>query len=203
MPKGILLAAVLGLLCVSAAKKPAPVSMQIFHEASAIDGKFAKPVTLLNPPKETNIAIMPLLTERDITAFYPFDAPDGTSGAYFRLGPHGTSIFEQYTMGSRGSYLVAVVNGRHVVDLLVTGGVSDGILVIPHGLRPSDIMAFGAAYDVIGQPANEARRRTKNLKRALAGDFDRDDDAPVPAKKTKAKPTPKPVPTPKPQKPAA
>ena len=198
--------ALLGLLFLGAAKKPTVAALQVFNETDATDGpSFSEEVMLTSPPKKAYISRMPLLTQHDIVEFYPFDARDGsgTTGAYFSLGPHGAKTLEQFTMGNRGKHLIVVVNGRRVTDLLINGPVGDGILVIPHGLLPSDILTFGSNYDIIGQPRNDSRKRSEAIKKMLAGDTEptvKSDDAPKPSILPKSSPTPKPVPTPKPQK---
>jgi len=200
MRYGIFLTLLLGLLCIAAAKKSGKASLQVFPEASSTDGKFAAPMTLLHSGKKTQISLMPLATEKDVEAFYPFDAGDGSSGAYFRLGPHGSNLLEQFTMSSRGSYLVVVVNGRHVADLLVDGPVHDSILVVPAGLLPSDIMAFAASYRIIGQSASESARRTKEIQKTLEEILKAEEEKSKPVKSVEPKRTKKPPRAPKRQK---
>ena len=81
------------------------------------------PVTLINPPKQTVIRKVPIVTERDIVAFYPFAAADGTFGCYFKLDASGTNKLMQHTIEYRDTLVVAMVNGR--VASAMTGGPED------------------------------------------------------------------------------
>jgi hypothetical protein len=142
------------LLFVAAAKKKQPIVAVRFHtEANAHDSSsFATKVALLNPPREAYIEKMPVLSERDIQAIFPFPAADGTMGCAFQFDRHGTLALDTLSIEKRGEPLVPVVNGRQLMDMTIDKRVSDGILTIPRGILPVEIDALQKLYPVIGQP---------------------------------------------------
>ncbi len=134
------------------AKKQSAVNVRFYPEAGAEGGEFSQKVQLLNnPARTTYMGEIPLISERDITAYYPFQAGDGSFGTYFKLDDHGTNLLAQHTMSRRGSYVLVFFNGRHVVDLSVDRPVQDGIAVIPSGLTETDIALLDMTFSRIGQ----------------------------------------------------
>jgi hypothetical protein len=146
-----LLPAVAGLAH-AGAKKQSAVNVRFYPEGGAEGGEFSQKVQLLNNPgRTTYMGEIPLISEREITAYYPFQARDGSFGTYFKLDSHGTNLLAQHTMSRRGSYVLVFFNGRHVVDLAVDRPVQDGIAVIPSGLTSNDIALLDMTFPVIGK----------------------------------------------------
>jgi hypothetical protein len=153
-PVCVLLALALPLAITShvhaGAKKQSAVSIRFYPEGGAEGGEFSQKVDLINPHRSTYMGEIPLISEREIKAYYPFQAGDGSFGAYFKLDDHGTNLLAQHTMSRRGSYILVFFNGRHVVDLYVDKAVQDGIAVIPSGLTPADMELLSITFSVIG-----------------------------------------------------
>ncbi|MBE2204519.1 MAG: hypothetical protein IAE94_09305 [Chthoniobacterales bacterium] len=147
-------------------KKPAPVSLRLFCEGNEKEGEsFVTPIELTNPPKKVFMRKVPIVTERDIRAFYPFPGRDGMIGAYFLLDPHGADKLEQFTTEDRGKLAVVVVNGRVAAALQVEQRVQDGILYVPGGLLPNEIEMLEAKYPVIGREKEFGKKPPKEKKK--------------------------------------
>lgn len=146
------------LLCLAGAKKPV-VDVRIHALGTAAEAPtFAIPATLLNGTP-VFLQRMPLTSQREIKAVYPFLAADGSHGTYLKLDNHGTRLLHQHTMSERGELLVVLVNGRQVSNLLVDRPIDDGIVSIPRGLSADDIALLATVFPVIGQEAVPQKRR--------------------------------------------
>ena len=138
------------LLCTGGAKKPT-VDLRIHGEGIAAEAPtFAFPATLLNG-QETFLSRMPLLTQREVRAVYPFPAADCTQGVYLKLDNHGTGLLQQHSMERRDRTLIVLLNGRQVSNLLVDRPVTDGIVSIPRGLSAEDITLLTTVFPVLGE----------------------------------------------------
>lgn len=145
------------LLCTGGAKKPA-IDLRIHGEGMAAEAPtFAFPANLING-RETFLSRMPLITQREVRAVYPFPAADGTQGVYLKLDNHGTGLLQQHTMERSGRLLVVMINGRQVSNLVVDRPVTDGIVSIPRGLGEGDIELLTTVFPVIGQEGQKKRR---------------------------------------------
>jgi len=100
---------------------------------------------------------MPLITQREVRAIYPFPAADGSEGVYLKLDNHGTGLLQQHTMERRGRTLVVLLNGRQVSNLVVDRPVTDGIVSIPRGLSPEEITLLSTVFPVMGETGGERR----------------------------------------------
>jgi hypothetical protein len=134
------------------AKKPSPVSIRVFCEGNEKEGEsFVTPVELTTPRKRVFLRKVPIVTERDFTAFYPFPGRDGMVGAYFRLDAHGSDKLDQFTTEDRGKLAVIMVNGRIAAALRVEERVKDGILFVPGGILPNEVALLETKFPVIGR----------------------------------------------------
>jgi hypothetical protein len=148
-----LLVPVLALLFVAAGKKEPGFSVRFFAEANAQDtDTFASPVQLQYPPRKAFVQKVPVISERDVLSIYPFQASDGTMGCAFKLDDHGRIALDSLSIEKRGSSLVAVVNNRQVIDMLIDRRVSDGIITIPRGLTPQEAVMMQEKFKTFGQP---------------------------------------------------
>jgi hypothetical protein len=100
---------------------------------------FARPVRLLNPPRQIFVENSAGLSERQVDAVYTFPVADGTWGALFRLDTSGRKILTQISSANRGRCFVVFVGNHKTArqlpeDLLIDGIVVDGMLPIPRGL---------------------------------------------------------------------
>jgi hypothetical protein len=175
----------LPLLALGAEQKPPAVSIRLHAEGNPREGEpFVVPVTLINPPKKTVVRKVPLVTERDVVAFYPFAAADGTFGCYFKLDASGTNKLLQHTIEYRDTLVVAMVNGRVACAMMVGQKISDGIMPFSSGLLPREIIELQARYPIIGKEKEFAEQQKKAL--AVLKEARK-----AQAKEAKAKPAPK------------
>lgn len=151
------LLAAAALLCVAGAKKPT-IDLRVHAEGTEAEAPtFAIPATLLNG-RAAFLQRMPLATQSEIEAVYPFPAADGSQGVYLKLGAHGSRLLQQHTMSQQGKTLVVMLNGRMVSNLLVDRPVNDGIVSIPRGLTQEDIAVLTSAFPIIGQEGKKKKR---------------------------------------------
>jgi len=126
---------VLALFCIAGARKEPEVTVRFYTEVSGKESdSFSFPVQLHFPPRRGYITKIPNISERDITGIYLFQAADGSVGCSFLLDEHGKVALDTLSIEKRGTSLVALVNGRQAVDILIDRRVSDGIVTIPQGL---------------------------------------------------------------------
>jgi hypothetical protein len=152
------------LVSLEAAEKGPAVSIRLHAEGNPSEGEsFVAPVALVNPPKQTVIRKVPIVTERDIVAFYPFAAADGTIGCYFKLDADGTNKLTQHTIEFRDTLVVALINGRVACAMMVGQKVTDGIMPFPSGFLPQEIVALQTRYPIIGQEKEFPEQRKKAL----------------------------------------
>ena len=143
----------LALSFLAMAKKQPGVTVHFHAEANAHDtSSFATPATLQFPPRQAFVEKIPFLTERDIAAIYPFAADDGSMGCAFKLTEHGRFGLEAISADRRGGSLVAIVNGRQVIDMQIDRMINDGIISIARGLTPMEIAMLEKRFPVLGQP---------------------------------------------------
>ena len=145
----------------AAGKKPAAFTLRVHAETTQHDGEmFAIPVTVGNPPVNVHIEKLPIVSEREVVAFYPFPSRYGY-GAYFKLNNHGTKSLEALTASQRGRFLVVVFNNRPVARLLVKKEVADGIVFVPDGIAPEETYLIGQRLPHIGESEAAAAQRMK------------------------------------------
>ncbi|HEY5706266.1 MAG TPA: hypothetical protein VIS96_11895 [Terrimicrobiaceae bacterium] len=155
----------LPLLTLEAAeKKPLTISIRLHAEGNPREGEpFVVPITLVNPPKQTVIRKVPIVTERDIVSFYPFAATDGTIGCYFKLDADGTNKLMQHTVEFRDTLVVAMINGRVACVMMVGEKMTDGIMPFPSGFLPREIVELQARYPIMGREKEFPEQKKKAL----------------------------------------
>lgn len=162
-----LLLFVLAFACIAGAKKQPATSVRFYAEGSSQDSPvFGMAVNLHNPDRVAYISKIAAISERDVVGIFPFPATDGTAGCAFRLDEHGTISLDTLSVEKRGTTLVAMVNGRHVIDILVDKRVSDGVITIPRGLAAAEIDQLAKAFPVVGGkkvPEGRVELPTKGL----------------------------------------
>lgn len=121
-------------------------------EANANDGAVFS-TQLRSPATGKNIVIekVPTISERDVLAFYPCPAADGSYGVLFKLSDHGKLALDTLSLEKRGTFLYVFVNGRPAAELQVDKRVSDGKLFVPSGLTQTDIDLMKKDWRLIGQ----------------------------------------------------
>ena len=146
---------ILALCVLGMGRKEFPVTVRFFAEANANDTeKFATPIKFANPAREGFIEKVPVLSERNVKAIYPFPAADGTLGCAFQLDHSGRINLEVVSTERRGTSMVVYVGtkqGAHqVLDMVIDRSVRDGVITIHRGLTQMEIEAMGKQWPVIG-----------------------------------------------------
>lgn len=162
----LLFSCFLPLSLLSAGQSPEgnTVQVRLHAEGLAQEGEtFVVPVTLNNPPKQTFIRKVPIVTERDIVAFYPFAAQDGTIGCYFKLDADGTHKLHQHTVEKLDTLVVAMINGRVSCAMMVGRQVKDGILPVPSGFLPVEIARLQTKFPIMGKEKDFEEQKKKAL----------------------------------------
>lgn len=153
-PRWILL--VVALFCIAAAKKQPPFSVRFFNQTNAQeDNSFAFEAELKSAPRKAFFDRVPILSEQNVEAIYPFTAPDGTRGCTFKLDELGRINLDAISVQKKGTFLMTTVNGRHVTDLLIDQRVADGIITIPSGLTEADVAQAAKAFPIMGSQKNK------------------------------------------------
>jgi hypothetical protein len=157
----VLLAIFLGSVCAgfSADKKAPPVMIRLHGEGKEQEGaSFVSSVELTNPPKKIFIRKVPVLNEKDFKSFYPFPGRDGMIGAYFVLDAHGADKLLQFTIEDRGQLAVIMINGRVASALKVAAPVKDGILYVPGGILPNEVVQLQQKYPIVGRESEFGKK---------------------------------------------
>jgi hypothetical protein len=101
--------------------------------------------------KDVAIEKMPRISERDVMAFYPYPAANGTYGALFQLDENGRIALDTLSIERRGSYLFVLINRRLITELAIDKRVSDGRIYIASGLTAADINLMKKDWRLLGQ----------------------------------------------------
>jgi hypothetical protein len=132
--------------------KPGHCTFRVHAQANTRDTEvFASSVRAQFSGKEIAIEKMPWISERDVAAFSPVPARDGTYGALIQLDAHGRVVLDTLSIERRGGLLFVFVNGRLITELEIDKRVSDGKIYIPFGLTPADIDLMKKDWRLIGQ----------------------------------------------------
>lgn len=151
-----------------AGSQKGPVTTIRLHcEGSSTDGPSFVTEFELADGRKIPIRKVPAVNERDITAFYPFPGNDGLVGAYFRLDAHGSNKLHQLTVEDKGRTAVVLVNGRAASALKLSGTVRDGILYVPGGLLPQEIVAMEAKFPIIGRESEFGKKKRASKQEPL------------------------------------
>lgn len=153
MRRFVAVAALLALVFPPAAEARKPrVALRVHLEANARDSDvFSSQVR--SPATGQNVFIQktPTISERDVVAFAPYHAADGSYGALFELDDHGKLALDTLSVEQRGRYLYVFVNGRDIAELLIDRRVSDGKLYLASGLTGNEIALMKKEWRLIGQ----------------------------------------------------
>jgi len=128
------------------------VTFRVHAQANPRDTEvFSTSVRARFSGKDIPIEKMPWLSERDVTAFFPYSAQDGTYGVLIQLDEHGRVVLDSLSVQRRGGFLFVLINGRLVTELEIDKRVSDGKIYIPSGLTAADIDLMKKDWRLIGQ----------------------------------------------------
>src|SRR5438270_12423834 len=115
--KPIFASLILALLAISATGKDRHCIFRVHVEANPNDtAAFSSSVPALFSGKRVAIERMPRLSERDVVAFYPYTAKDGSYGALFQLDEYGRLALETLSIDQRARLLFVLVNGAPVAQ---------------------------------------------------------------------------------------
>jgi hypothetical protein len=149
--KSIFASLIVALFAASVLGKDRPCIFRVHAEANPNDtASFATSVPALFSGKRVAIERMPRLSERDVVAFSPYSAKDGSYGALFQLDEHGRIALDALSVEQRGRLLFVLVNARPVAQLEIDQRVSDGRIYIASGLTKADIDSFKKCWRLIG-----------------------------------------------------
>lgn len=81
---------------------------------------------------------------------------------YFQLDAHGRNALEQITTSKRDQFLVTVFNGRPLARMKIDRPIKDGIVYVPGGIFPEEIVAMAQRLPFIGESPQETRARQKS-----------------------------------------
>ena len=139
-----------------------PVTVRFHVETNARDGQpFAMPATFHNPERTGFVTQIPVISERNIDAIFPFRASDGSMGCAFKLDNFGRTALEETSLSNRGAGLIAFVGtktGTHqVIDMVVDKVIHDGIISIPRGMTDLEITALQKEFKTMGQTGKKKK----------------------------------------------
>jgi hypothetical protein len=127
-------------------------TFRVHAQANAHDTRvFSTSARTRSSGKDMAIQKLPWITERDVDAFAPYQAQDGTYGALFELDEHGRVVLDTLSVERRGGFLFVFINGRPITELQIDKRVSDGKIYIPSGLTAADIELMKKDWRLIGQ----------------------------------------------------
>ena len=151
-------------------KKP-PRNRLTFHmQGQASDGpKMVFPLPM--DDRRLFFKKSPLTFTKEIVAFLPFFAEDGTAGATFQFRPETARRIAAITNQNRQKWLVAMLNGRPVDAVFIEEPVTDGKLVIWQGMKQAEIISFDYIIPHIDEGDKEWQERLKNHKKARAAEI--------------------------------
>ncbi|HEU5246326.1 MAG TPA: hypothetical protein VFU09_04485 [Candidatus Udaeobacter sp.] len=112
---------------------------------------FATSVRAQVSGKTVAIEKLAWISERDVIAFSPYPAANGTYGALFQLDEHGRVVLDTLSVERRGGLLFVFINGRPITELEIDKRVSDGKIYIPSGLTSTDIELMKKDWRMIGE----------------------------------------------------
>jgi hypothetical protein len=123
---------------------------RVHAEANANDGSvFTQPIRSMTG-RDVFIQKTAWLSERDVKAYCPYHAPDGSYGALLQLDDHGRVVLDTLSVEHRSSYLFVFMNGRPLTELQVDRRVSDGRIYLASGLTEADIKLMNKDWKLIG-----------------------------------------------------
>ena len=134
------------------------VTFRVHAQANPRDTEvFSTSVRARFSGKDIRIEKLPWISERDVIAFSPYPAPDGTYGALLQFDDHGRVVLDTLSVERRGRFLFVFVNGRFVTQLQVDKRVSDGKIYIPSGLTAADVDLMKKDWRLMGQRKRQSR----------------------------------------------
>ncbi len=152
----LLVVCLLAAVGFAGAHREEPKILIRFHiQTNQLDGGFSTPVRMFNPPRTIYVEKVPSISERDIAAFAPYRAADGSYAVAFQLDRHGQLTLQTLTGQKRGGTLLATVNGRAITPMEIDRTITDGIVYVPFGFTQKDIKDMGESFKLLKEGAVE------------------------------------------------
>jgi hypothetical protein len=152
MKRGLVAACCNFLFLASAAAKQPHCILRVHAEANAHDSSvFASNLRSQFTGKNVVIEKTPSLSERDVVAFRPYPAENGSYGVLLQFDDHGKLALDTLSIEKRGGFLFVFVNGRSLTELQVDRRVADGKIYLPSGLSAADIELMRKDWRIIGE----------------------------------------------------
>ncbi len=149
--RNLLIAALVVSVALPAGAGPQHCTFRVHVAANANDSAvFAQPIRSL-AGRDVFIDKTAWVTERDVKAFYPYGAADGSYGVLLELDDHGRTVLDTLSVERRGSHLFVFVNGRPLTELQVDRRVSDGKMYLASGLTATDIRLMNKDWKILGR----------------------------------------------------
>jgi hypothetical protein len=124
-------------------------TFRVHVTANPNDGEvFAQPFRSLTG-HDVYIDKTPWISEREVVAFCPYRAADGTYAALLVLDDHGRTVLDTLSIEHRGSQLFIFINDRPLTELQVDRRVSDGKIFLPGGLTERDIKLMNRDWKLL------------------------------------------------------
>ena len=162
----ILLAASLTPSLSAMGKKIQPNRLTFHLQGNKQDGpKRAFPLPVYG--KQVYFRRTPEIVTKDVIAFKPFPAKDGSFGATFFLSKVAKQRLAAITTKNQKSWFAAMLNGRPIDCVFVDRPVQDGKLVVWQGLSRSDIGRFVMKIPYPGDSKEMWKARKKGAKAEL------------------------------------
>ena len=151
-----------------AGSKDPQISVRIHAEGLEREGpSFVTPIDLSFPAKRVFIKKVAIVNEKDIAAILPFSSADGSLGCIFRLDRSGTDRVVEHTTSARDTIVVALINGRVAAAMKVDKRITDGIVTVPQGFTPDEILSLQAMHPTMGKE-KEFESQKKDARASLA-----------------------------------
>ena len=129
---------------------PRHCTLRVHIAANANDGSvFAQPIRSLSG-RDVFIEKTAWLSERDVKAYYPYRAADGSYAALLQLDDHGRTVLDTLSVEHRGALLYVFLNGRPLTELQIDRRVKDGKIYLGSGLTEADIKLMNKDWILIG-----------------------------------------------------
>ncbi len=129
---------------------PRHCTFRVHIAANENDGSvFAQPIRSLTG-RDVFIEKTAWLSERDVKAYYPYRAADGSYAALLQLDDHGRTVLDTLSVEHRGALLYVFLNGRPLTELQIDRRVKDGRIYLGSGLTEADIKLMNKDWKLIG-----------------------------------------------------
>lgn len=148
----------------AAGKKPQEGTITFHIEGTGSD----HPKMVFRVPESNRVfQRLASISTEDVGSFQAFPSDDGNYGAVFHLRKRGANRLGALSTAAKGRYLLAAANGRPVNVVLIDKPVTDGRLVVWHGLARSDVLRLDLALPRVGEDKKAWKLRKQKARAEL------------------------------------